>query len=128
MYEFSEWQIFIIFFIIGLIIGIIFDFFRAIRKSFKTNDFITLIEDIFFIIISGNIIVLSLIKIAGGNVRFYMLFAIFLVIYIYFLTISNFCVIILYVFVELCKKIVEIPVLCIIKLLNNLKKILKKDF
>ena len=67
MYEFSEWQIFIIFFIIGLIIGIIFDFFRAIRKSFKTNDFITLIEDIFFIIISGNIIVLSLIKIAGGN-------------------------------------------------------------
>lgn len=48
MYTFSQVQIFIIFLIIGLCIGILFDLFRALRKTFKTPDFITYIEDITF--------------------------------------------------------------------------------
>lgn len=48
MYTFSQGQIFIVFLIIGLCIGIFFDFFRALRKTFKTPDFATFIEDIIF--------------------------------------------------------------------------------
>ena len=50
MYNFSQEQIFIFFFIIGIIIGILFDIFRVIRKSFKTPDTLTFIEDLLFLI------------------------------------------------------------------------------
>lgn len=48
MYQFSQGQIFIVFFIIGVCIGMFFDFFRALRKTFDTSDFGTMIEDIIF--------------------------------------------------------------------------------
>ena len=37
----------------GVIIGILFDFFRILRKSFKTPDFVTYIEDVIFWILTG---------------------------------------------------------------------------
>ena len=51
MYNFSQEQVFIFFFIIGIIIGIIFDIFKVLRKSFKTPDIITFIEDLIFIVL-----------------------------------------------------------------------------
>ena len=54
MYNFSQEQVFILFFIIGLIIGLLLDFFRATRKVFKTSDNLTFFEDIIFIILSRN--------------------------------------------------------------------------
>lgn len=128
MYQFSQEQIFIFFFIIGIIIGFIFDIFRVIRKSFKTTDFITLIEDIIFLLISSILIIGSIIKINGGEVRFYLFLGIFLGGLIYSLTISNLYVIIFYEFVKICKKIFKIPFLCIIKFLQITKSIIKKDF
>ncbi|HIT71284.1 MAG TPA: hypothetical protein IAD08_05135 [Candidatus Scatovivens faecipullorum] len=128
MYQFSQEQIFIFFFIIGIIIGFIFDIFRVIRKSFKTTDFITLIEDIIFLLISSILIIGGIIKINGGEVRFYLFLGIFLGGLIYSLTISNLYVIIFYEFVKICKKIFKIPFLCIIKFLQITKSIIKKDF
>lgn len=128
MYQFSQEQIFIFFFIIGIIIGFIFDIFRVIRKSFKTTDFITLIEDIIFLLISSILIIGGIIKINGGEVRFYLFLGIFLGGLIYSLTISNLYVIIFYEFVKICKKIFKIPFLCIIKFLQIAKSIIKKDF
>ena len=72
MYNFSQEQIFIFFFIIGIIIGIIFDIFRVIRKSFKTPDTITFIEDLIFLILTSILIIFSIIKLNGGEVRFYL--------------------------------------------------------
>ena len=128
MYQFSQEQIFIFFFIIGIIIGFIFDIFRVIRKSFKTTDFITLIEDIIFLLISSILIIGGIIKINGGEVRFYLFLGIFLGGLIYSLTISNLYVIIFYEFVKICKKIFKIPFLCIIKFLQITKSIIKKGF
>ena len=101
MHTFSQEQIFIFFFIIGIIIGIIFDIFRVIRKSFKHYDLVTLIEDIVFTIISGTLIIYSIIKLNGGEIRFYLFLGISFGILIYSLTISNLCVIILYEFVKI---------------------------
>lgn len=125
MYNFSQEQIFILFFVIGLIISIIFDFFRAIRKNFKASDFATLIEDIVFLGITSFLIIFSIIKINGGEVRFYIFLAIFFGILLYSLTISNLCVIIFNVIVRICKKIFQIPFLVSKKAIKMLKKQLR---
>lgn len=128
MYNFSQEQIFIFFFIIGIIIGILLDFFRVIRKVFKTPDTITFIEDIIYIILSGTIIILGIIKLNSGEIRLFIFLGIFFGILIYLLTISNLCVIILYVFVKTCKNILNFPFLCCKKILKCSKTIIKKDF
>lgn len=125
MYNFSQEQIFILFFVIGLIISIIFDFFRAIRKNFKSSDFVTLIEDIVFLGITSFLIIFSIIKINGGEVRFYIFLAIFFGILLYSLTISNLCVIIFNVIVRICKKIFQIPFLVSKKAIKMLKNQLR---
>ena len=122
MYTFSQEQIFIFFFIIGVVIGLLFDIFRVLRKSFKTPDFITLIEDISYLSIVGLLIIYSIIKLNSGDIRFYIFIAIFLGILIYSLTISRLCVIIFYVIVESCKKIILFPILLIKKFIIKIKK------
>ena len=78
MYAFSQGEIFIIFLIIGLTIGIFFDFFRALRKTFKTPDFVTCLEDIVFMAIAGILIVNTLLLVNNGQLRFYIIIAILL--------------------------------------------------
>ena len=127
MYNFSQEQIFIFFFIIGIIIGLIFDIFKVLRKSFKTPDIITFIEDLIFIIVSGILTICGIIKLNGGEVRFYLFLGIFFGIIIYILTISNLCVIILYIFLETCKKILKIPFCCLKNIFINVRTAIKKD-
>lgn len=128
MHIFSQEQIFIFFFIIGIVIGLLYDIFRVIRKSFKTPDSITLIQDLTFIIISSFIIISGIIKLNSGEVRLFLFLGIFFGILIYLLTISNFCVIILYVFVKICKFFLQIPFTCCKKIIYNVKNTIKKDF
>ena len=45
----NQAYLFLIYCLCGIIIGIFFDIFRILRKSFKTNDFVTYIEDIFLL-------------------------------------------------------------------------------
>ena len=58
---------FIIFVLNGFIIGIFFDIFRILRKSFKTPDVITYMQDIAFWILSGLIILYSIFKFNSGE-------------------------------------------------------------
>ena len=48
----NQANLFLIFTINGVIIGLLFDFFRILRRSFKTKDIITYIEDIIFWILT----------------------------------------------------------------------------
>lgn len=48
----NQANIFLIFTINGVIIGLLFDFFRILRRSFNTKDIITYIEDILFWILT----------------------------------------------------------------------------
>ncbi len=52
----NQSYVFIIFIINGLIIGILFDLFRILRKSFKTTNTITYIEDILFWLLTRSFI------------------------------------------------------------------------
>ena len=124
----NQAYIFMIFVVIGIIIGIIFDFFRILRKSFKTKDLITYIEDIIFCILTGSITLYSIFKFNSGEIRIYMFFGIFLGCTIYMLSISKY---IIKANVTLIKKISNI----IIKTANiisipfkYIKKLIKKTF
>lgn len=107
MLSYTQGQIFILFFLLGIVIGSIYDIFRVIRKNFKTSDFVTQIEDIIFLIISGILILCFILKFCIGEIRFYVFIAIFLGILLYFLTISKAYVIILNIVVKFCKKILS---------------------
>lgn len=122
MYNFSQGHIFILFLILGLCFGVIFDFFRALRKNFKTSDFITYLEDIIFMLIVGILLVNSLILLNHGQIRFFIFLALFFGITFYFLTISKICLIIFQILIRFCKKLLFFPIF----FKNILQK--KKDF
>lgn len=117
---------FIYFFLIGIIITFIFDIFRVIRKNFKTSDLVTFIEDLIFLSIATIIVMLGILKIASGILRFYIFFGIFLGIITYSLTFSKFCIIIINGIVVFCKKMSYFVKHIFIKLINLLKKLGKK--
>ena len=81
--------VFIAFILNGFLIGIIFDCFRILRKSFKTPDFVTYIEDILFGIITGLLILYSILKFNNGELRLFLFIGIFLGLLLYLLVFSK---------------------------------------
>lgn len=107
----NQAYIFIIFIVVGIIIGILFDFFRVLRKSIKTKDFITYIEDILFCILTGVFLLYSIFKFNSGEIRIYMFAGIILGGLLYMLTIS--------------KYFIKINVCILTKIVMIIQKILK---
>ena len=85
----NELYCFFIFIIVGVVICILFDFFRILRKSFKTPDIITYIEDIVFGVLAGIIIIFSIFKFNNGEIRSYLFIGILIGMLIYLFTISK---------------------------------------
>ena len=76
---------FLIFVLNGILIGILFDIFRIFRKSFKTLDIVTYIEDCMFWIISGLLLLYSIFKFNNGEIRLYILIGVILGVSLYML-------------------------------------------
>ena len=106
----NQAQLFLVFIINGIIIGILFDFFRILRKSFKTKDLVTYIEDFIFWILTGFSILFTLFKFNNGEIRLYMFLAIAIGVLLYMLIFSSY--------------IIKINVSIIIFLKNFIRKIL----
>lgn len=81
--------VFLVFIVNGIIIGLIFDTFRIARKSFKTPNFVTYIEDILFWIITGITIIYSIFVFNNGELRFYIFLGLMLGIILYLLLLSK---------------------------------------
>ncbi len=105
-------QIFNLFIFIctGMVIGIVFDIFRIIRKSFKTPDFVTYIEDILFWILTGFILLFSIFAFNNGELRLYIFLALILGLVIYLLTISKYFIKISVKFLTFIKNITYVPI------------------
>ena len=88
----NQAYLFGIFVINGILIGLLFDFFRILRKSFKTNDFITYVEDIVFWILTGIILLYSIFLFNNGEIRLFMFIAVLLGLIIYMLSISTYII------------------------------------
>ena len=97
------------FILTGITIGILFDIFRIIRKSFKTFDIITYIEDFLFWCIAGFILLCSIFIFNDGELRAYLFIGIILGIIFYFLTFSKYIVKILVTILTFIKDTIKLP-------------------
>lgn len=85
----NQSYLFAIFMINGIIIGILFDIFRILRKTIKTNDIFTYVEDIIFWILTGATILYSAFVFNNGEIRLFMFLAIILGCFIYMVLLSS---------------------------------------
>ena len=120
-------NLFLIFAINGVIIGLLFDIFRILRKSFKTSDIITIIEDILFWILTGFIILYSIFVFNNGQIRFFMFIGIFLGVMLYMLLLSKYIIKVSVTIISIVKKVLEFifkilifPIQSIYKITKNL--------
>ncbi len=119
---YTQSQVFLFFFLLGIVIGFLYDIFRCIRKNYNTSNLLTQIEDFIFLIIAGFILLLGILKINNGELRFYIFLSNFLGIISYFLTFSRLCVIIIDIIVKICKKLTDYVVIIIKKIFKLCKK------
>lgn len=122
----NQAQLFLIFVINGLIIGLLFDFFRILRKTIKTNDIITYIEDILFWILTGFIILFSTFTFNNGEIRLFMFIGILIGVGIYMLSFSKYIIKINVIIINIVKSILIKILKTIIAPLKLLKKIILK--
>ena len=123
----NQAYLFLIFTLNGFAIGLLFDFFRILRKSFKTSDTITYIEDILFWILSGLSVLYSIFMFNNGEIRIYMFLGIFIGISLYILLLSNYIIKInvyliskLKIFLKYIFNILIIPIKLIFNIIKRL--------
>lgn len=88
----NQGYLFLIFALNGIIIGLLFDFFRVLRRAFNTKDLITYIEDIIFWCLTGALILYSTFTFNNGEIRLFMFIGIFLGVIIYMITFSSYII------------------------------------
>lgn len=88
----NQAYLFLIFIITGIIIGLLFDFFRIYRKIVKTSDFVTYLQDMMFWILSGMIVLYAVFIFNNGELRLFMFLGILLGTIIYMIFISTYII------------------------------------
>ncbi len=86
----EEIYLFFLFILNGILIGLLFDFFRILRKTFKTNNIITYMQDIVFWVITGILILYTVFTFNNGDLRLYVFLGIFLGCIIYLIILSKY--------------------------------------
>ncbi len=115
---------FIYFIITGIILSIIFDIFRVLRRSFKTSDIITNIEDVLFGIITGIVILFSIFLFNNGELRLYIFIGITIGIIVYMLFISKYFIKVNVTIINFIKRFIHL----LTKPFKILFKIIKRIF
>lgn len=121
------------FVIIGILISILFDFFRAYRSARKTTSIMVLIQDILYFFIVTIIVIFSIIYILDSDLRFYIFFAMILGILTYISILSKFFLKLYHKFFKVLGFLFELIVLplkfvsqFITKIYNYFKKNIQK--
>ena len=122
----NQAYLFLIFALDGIFIGVLFDFFRILRKSFKTINLITNIEDILFWILTGLSIIYCMYNFSDGSLRFFMFLGLSLGLLLYMLTLSKFIVGTFVKIISIIKKFVFTVVKIIIFPFKFIFKIIEK--
>ena len=122
----SQLQLFIIFLANGIFIGVIFDIFRVLRRTFKHKDFLIYIQDVVFWILSGIILLYSTFNFNDGELRLFMIIGALLGFFIYLFTLSKLFIMINVKIILFVKKIFFKPFIFFVINVKKFKK--KKDF
>ena len=127
-------KIFLIFIFVGIIISLIFDIFRILRKVYKFSNVLIYLQDILFWLLTGIIILHSIFEYNSGSIRIYLFFSMFIGIIIYTCTISQYILNIGVYMLKLINKIIILLIvpfnkihLLIKKLCNNISIMVKKS-
>ena len=115
---------FMYFIIIGIILSIIFDIFRILRRTIKTSDIMTNIQDILFCIITGIVILFSIFYFNKGQLRLYIFIGIMLGITFYMIFISKYFIKINVMIINFIKKILYFLIKPLLILINFTKKLI----
>lgn len=116
----NQGYLFFIFVLNGVIIGLLFDFFRILRKTIKTKDFVTYIQDFLFWILTGIIILYSTFTFNNGEIRLFLFVGIIIGVALYMLLISSYVIKIFVTIFNFIKKILGIPIKFISKIFKKL--------
>ncbi len=118
----------LVFIISGMLIGIFFDIFRILRKTFRTSDVITYIEDIIFWIITSFFLIFVIFNFTNGEIRFYNIISLIFGSLLYIILISKFFIKINVKLVLFIKKATIMILKIFLTPIRFLTKILQKIF
>ena len=96
----NQAYLFLVFSLTGVAIGVLFDFFRILRRTIKTSNFITYIEDVLFWILTGLLVLYNIWYFNNGEIRIFMFLGIILGVLIYMSTLSS-------ILIKICTKILQ---------------------
>ena len=124
---------FLNFFLIGILISIILDFFRTYRKLNKTSVITVLVQDIIYFFIATSIIIIAVINILDSSIRLYIFIAIITGCILYFVVFSKYVIRLYKILFKTSKSILEFALLplsliihLIVKICIFMQKITKK--
>ena len=80
----NEVIVFFAFIVAGMLGGVVFDCFRAIRKNFETSNWLVYVQDFIFWILLGVISLATSYLVSDGQIRVYMLISMLMGAIIYF--------------------------------------------
>lgn len=106
----NQLYIFLCFLLTGIVIGVLFDIFRILRKSFKTWDIVTYIQDFIFWILTGVILLYSIFTFNNGELRAFVFVGILLGVTVYILLVSKYFIKIAVKIILIIKKILFYPI------------------
>ena len=124
----NQAYLFLVFSFTGVIIGILFDFFRILRRSIKTSNFITYIEDVLFWILTGLLVLFNIWYFNNGEIRIFMFLGIILGVLIYMSTLSNIIIKIFSKILQTIIKLFELPIKTILAIFKKLFTAIKKIY
>ena len=116
----NQAYLFLVFSLTGVEIGILFDFFRILRRTIKTGNIVTYIQDILFWILTGILVLYNIWYFNNGEIRVYMFLGIIIGTLIYISTLSNIFVKIFAKILTTIIKVLEIPVKTIITIFRKI--------
>lgn len=117
---------FFLFVIIGIIISILFDFFRAIRLRKVYSDRSIAFQDILFWLLTGFIITFSIITFLNEKLRIYIFIAMILGSFIYILFFSKYMLMLFEIILKYLSKIIKFVFVPILYLYKIVEKIIKR--
>ena len=124
----NQAYLFLVFSLTGVIIGILFDFFRIFRRTIKTSNIITYLEDVVFWILTCLLILYNIWYFNNGEIRIYMFLGIILGILIYMLTLSSILIKVFSMLFRILINVLELPFKTIISVFRKLITAIEKFF
>ena len=116
----NQAYLFLVFSLTGVVIGILFDFFRILRRTIKTGNIVTYIQDILFWILTGVLVLYNIWYFNNGEIRVYMFLGIIIGTLIYVSTLSNIFVKLFTEILSTIIKVLEIPFKTIITIFRKI--------